>query len=118
MSFALVSGRTRDVVASRVELAFTRRARRRGLLGREALASDAAMFLAPCLAIHTAFLGFPIDVAFIDRDGRVVRLVHELRPWRAAAAFQARAVIELAAGRLEACGVEVGDLLYLRPQPC
>jgi hypothetical protein len=112
----LINDRTDIVVAEVVEPALTRRDRRRGLLGRRALDADAAMFISPCLAVHTVGLGFPIDVAFIDRAGHAVQLVHELRPWRLAASIGAHSAIELAAGRLKACGVEVGDRLYLAPE--
>lgn len=112
----LINDRTHSVLANRVEVASTRRARRQGLLGRQHLDADAAMLLTPCMAVHTAFMGFPIDVVFVDRAGRAVQLVHELRPWRVAASVRARAVIELAAGRLESCGVELGDRLFLTPE--
>jgi uncharacterized protein len=115
---ALINNRTNRLVASTVEVAHTRRERRNGLLGRDSLDAGAAMLIAPCCSVHTVAMRFPIDVAFIDRDGHAVRLVHGLRPWRVAAAFRAHAVIELAAGRLEACGVELGDRLYLSPQAC
>lgn len=109
----LVDERTREVVAIRVDLATTRRARRIGLLGRDRLDPGAALVLAPCLAIHTAFMRFPIDIAFVDRQGRAVRLVHDLPPWRVAVAARAYAAVELAAGALERHGVDVGDRLEL-----
>jgi uncharacterized membrane protein (UPF0127 family) len=114
----LIDDRTQRLVARRVEVADTRRARRRGLLGRDGLDADAAMVLTPCLAVHTAFLRFPIDVVFVDGEGRALRLVLELQPWRMAASVRARSVIELAAGRLKACGVEPGDRLYLESGEC
>jgi uncharacterized membrane protein (UPF0127 family) len=109
----LVSERTRSVIASDVEVARTRRARRRGLLGRRALDERAALVLEPCLAIHTAFMRFPIDVAFVARDGRAVALVHSLQPWRIAFAVKAHAAIELPAGALGRHGIELGDRLSL-----
>lgn len=111
----LVHERTRNVIASSVELALTRRARRAGLLGRMRIDPAAAMVLAPCFAIHTAFMRFPIDVLFVDRHGRALRVVHGLAPWRAAAATSAHAVIELAAGVLTRHRVEIGDRLDLVP---
>jgi uncharacterized membrane protein (UPF0127 family) len=116
MALALINGRNRDIVATQVEVARTRRARRQGLLGRNTLPAHTAMMLSPCMAVHTAFMGFPIDVAFLDRDGRAVQLVHDLAPWRVAVSVRAHAVIELAAGQLQAHGVEVGDRLYLTPK--
>jgi uncharacterized membrane protein (UPF0127 family) len=69
------------------------------------------------MAVHTAFMRFPIDVIFIDRDARVVRIVSAVRPWRMAASLRAHSVIELAAGTAAATGIQSGDLLYLAPTP-
>jgi hypothetical protein len=109
----LVDERTHEVVATRVELATTRQARRTGLLGRDRLDADAALVLAPCLAVHTAFMRFAIDIAFVDRAGRAVRLVRDLSPWRVAIAPRAYAAIELPAGALSLHEVNVGDRLEL-----
>lgn len=106
----LVNARSGAVVATDVEIAATRATRRRGLLGRSGLDPQAALVLSPCLSVHTAFMKFPIDAVFVDRDG-VVRRVVALPAWRAAVDVGARAVIELAAGG--ARGVQVGDRLYL-----
>jgi uncharacterized protein len=112
----LINDRTGAIVATSVELALARRDRRRGLLGRPSMPADAAMLISPCAAIHTVGLAFSIDVAFVDRGGRVVRLVHRLRPWRLAAALRGRSVIELAAGRLHECDVKMGDRLSVRAE--
>jgi uncharacterized membrane protein (UPF0127 family) len=111
----LVNERTRKVLASRVEIAETRAERRRGLLGRTSLADGGALMLIPCFAVHTAFMRFRIDVVFLDRDGRVVRTVSRLAPWRAVMAWRGRAVIELPPGRLDRCPLEIGDHVYLAP---
>jgi uncharacterized membrane protein (UPF0127 family) len=71
------------------------------------------LILSPCWTIHTAFMRFPIDVAFVGRDGRVVRVAQDMAPWRVAAAPSASVTIELAAGVLHARDVQVGDQLYL-----
>lgn len=106
----LVNARTGAVVATDVEIAATRATRRRGLLGRSGLDPQAALVLSPCFSVHTAFMKFPIDAVFVDREG-VVRRVVTLPAWRAAVDVGARAVIELAAGG--ARDVQVGDRLYL-----
>ncbi|SRR6266853_3570139 len=107
----LINKRTSMAVASVVELAVSRADRRRGLLGRDALDLSAAMMLAPCVAVHTAFMRFPIDVVFVDREGVVRKIVRDLRPWRIAASPRAYAAVELAAGI--ARDVVPGDRLYL-----
>jgi len=111
---ALVNERTHGAVATDVELASTRAERRRGLLGRETLAPSSALMLTPCLAVHTAFMRFPIDIAFLDRDGFAVKIVTDLRPWRMAASPSAHSVVEFAAGTLRRHAVAIGDRLYLK----
>jgi uncharacterized membrane protein (UPF0127 family) len=115
MPAMLVNERTRAPIATEVELADTRAARRRGLLGRDRLDPTAALVLTPCVAVHTAFMRFPIDIVFLDRDGRAVKLVSDLVPWRIAAAARAHSVVELAAGTLRRHAVTVGDRLSVRP---
>ena len=110
---ALMNARSGGTVATTTELAVTRSARRKGLLDRVALDPSSALVLAPCLMVHTAFMRFPIDVIFVSREGRVVRIVPDLGPWRIAASFGAYATVELAAGALVSRDVAVGDYLYL-----
>lgn len=88
--------------------------RMRGLIGRRGLPAGEGLLLTPAPAIHTAFMRFPIDALFLDRNLRVVDMVESLRPWRVAAQRRARAVLELAAGECARRGVEVGDRLELR----
>jgi uncharacterized membrane protein (UPF0127 family) len=87
-----------DVVCECCFLAETSSARLRGLLGRSGLSSGEGMLLRPASSVHTAFMRFAIDVVFLDRADRVVKVVADLRPWRMAASRGARAVLELPAG--------------------
>jgi|SRR5947207_15550784 len=107
----LVNARTGRAVANVVELAVTRADRRRGLLGRNALDLSAALILAPCAAIHTVFMRFPIDVVFVDRNGAIRTIVRNLQPWRIAASPRAYATVEMAGGVER--DLIPGDRLYL-----
>lgn len=113
--FRLENGSTGLVIASTLEPAFTSSARRRGLLTRAGLNPATAVVLAPCAAIHTFFMRFPIDVVFVERDGTVAKVCSRIRPWRMAVAFGAFAAIELAAGG--ARDTAVGDPLRLAVLP-
>jgi len=99
------------VVAERVEPAFDAAARKRGLLGRTSLDPDAALVIAPCNAVHTCFMRFPIDIVFVARDGRVTKTATGVRPWRMAASPRAFATVELAAGVIARHGLRAGDRL-------
>ena len=109
----LIHARSGEAIATDVELALTRASRRRGLLERDGLDPAAALVLSPCLAVHTAFMRFAIDVIFVDRTGHVVRVVRRLGPWRAAACLRAYATIEFAAGALDRFNLEIGDRLLI-----
>jgi|SRR5215211_4624851 len=86
-------------------------ARMRGLLGRSDLPRGEGVLLRPAASIHTFFMRFPIDAVFMDRDGVVVGVEHELKPWRTARRKGARTVLELAAGEAGARGVTSGQRL-------
>jgi uncharacterized membrane protein (UPF0127 family) len=113
----LVNARNERVVATKVEIAESRSARRRGLLGRAGLADGAALVLTPCCAVHTIGMRFPIDVVFVDSRGLVRKIVRALGPRKIAIAFGASAVVELAAHALSpAETLSIGDRLYLAPE--
>ena len=54
----------------------------KGLIGTKCLPKGEGMLITKCNAIHTVFMSFPIDAAFLDRDGNVVKTVRNIRPWR------------------------------------
>jgi len=51
--------------------------------------------------VHTFGMRFPIDVVFLDREDRVVRVAREVPPRRFAGARWARTVIETRAGEAD-----------------
>ena len=114
-SLVLTNARNDRVVAHTLLRAFDSASRRKGLLGRDSLESGVALVIAPTNAIHTWFMRFPIDVAFITRDGRIVKAAHRLPAWRMSMALRGYAVIELPAGALASSDTVVGDLLALDP---
>ena len=100
------------MLCERLERAESWRRRLVGLLGRDGLAKGDGLLLCPCNSVHTFFMRFAIDVAFLDASGVVVALNHRLVPWRATRIhLRARTTLELPAGALEADGVRVGDRL-------
>ncbi|MCL2658841.1 MAG: DUF192 domain-containing protein [Betaproteobacteria bacterium] len=88
-------------------------ARLRGLLARPPLDATEALLIAPCNSVHTVGMRYAIDVVFLDRDERIVRIVRDLRPLRFAWCPRAKAVLECRAGTAERAGWRVGDCLAL-----
>ena len=99
-------------VLAALEVADSRRARRRGLLGRDGI--DGALLLRPARAVHSMRMRFPIDVAFCDAD-LVVLDTCSLVPNRVSRSrLRSRAVIEAEAGAFDRWNLRPGDQLEIK----
>jgi uncharacterized protein len=101
-------------LATTIETAFDSASRKKGLLGRDGLADGTALVIAPCSAVHTFAMRFPIDVIFAGRDGRIVKMRQAMPVSRVSGALRAFAVIEMAAGTIERAALRLGDRLVVR----
>ena len=100
-------------MATDLRMAFDSATRRKGLLGRDSLPAGEGLVIAPCNAVHTWFMRFAIDVAFVSRQGKVLKIRHAVPPWRLTGSLRAHAVIELPAGTLERTETQTGDPLII-----
>ncbi|MFF0629933.1 DUF192 domain-containing protein [Streptomyces sp. NPDC004296] len=116
MSPALHDGRATLTVPTGdipLEIATSRRARTRGLLGRDHL--DGAILLSPCSSVHTLRMRFPIDIAYLTSGLRVLD-VHTLPPNRIGRPrLRARHVLEAADGAMATWGLAPGVFLQIGP---
>ncbi|PKQ27493.1 MAG: hypothetical protein CVT63_07735 [Candidatus Anoxymicrobium japonicum] len=102
------------VLATDAHFAMTGRERRRGLLGRDSMNAGEAMLFPRRRQVHTFGMRFEIDVLFLDRAGKALRCVHNMKSWRLSPwALRARATIELPAGTLGRSGTEVSDIIQI-----
>ena len=108
MAWLVTDGR---VLAS-AEVVNGRRDRARGLIGRDG--HEGALVLSPCRWIHTVGMRFPLDVAYVDAAGIVLRTVRMGRNRMGLPIPRARMVIEAEAGAFARWGLHVGDLVELR----
>lgn len=109
--------RTDGELVCRARVATSFASRFRGLMGTARLPRGSGLLFPGSRSVHTHFMRFPIDVVFLDRELRVLRVADAVKPWRAAACRGARAVLELAAGEASARGIAVGERLSLRDDP-
>ncbi len=110
----IVNEKKGSVVAEEVRVADNPWSRFWGLMGRRSLPEGQALLLRPASSIHTAFMRFAIDVVFLDKGSRVVKVAAQMKPFRVAVAFGgAHSALELPAGAAARAGVERGDQLVL-----
>ena len=91
--------RLETVLGVEAEVAESAFERMRGLIGRDRLERGRGMLITKCNCIHTFFMRFPIDATFLDGQGRIVKTVKGVRPWRpwVWGGWRARSVVETAA---------------------
>lgn len=73
-----------------------------GLMGKENMNGFDGLLIKPCNSIHTFFMRFPIDVIFLTKEFKVVKVVENLKPWRMTGIyFSSAQVLELEGGTLK-----------------
>ncbi len=92
----------------RVAMAQTFAARAGGLLIRAPLQANESLWITQCGSIHTVGMRYAIDVVFLDRHGRVLRVAGDVRPWRMRIQPGAQSVVELQAGLARRHGIAEG----------
>jgi hypothetical protein len=102
------------IVADQLMTAFDSASRRKGLLKRDSFPRGSALIIAPSNAIHTFFMRFAIDVAFVTKDGRVLKIRTAMPARRIAASLRAFAVVELPEGTLGRADLRPGDQLVIQ----
>jgi uncharacterized membrane protein (UPF0127 family) len=119
MRVVTVTDTTRgSVIGDRIKVADTSLSRMFGLLGKRGLNAGEGLWIKPSSGVHTVGMMFSIDVIGLDKELRVIRLWPRLVPFRVTSvSLKIRSVIELEAGRIEACEVEIGDLLQISEFP-
>jgi uncharacterized membrane protein (UPF0127 family) len=101
-------------VGTRIRLARTFSERTVGLLRTPSLEPGEGLWIEHAPSIHMFFMRYPIDAVFLAADGRVTKVVPDLKPWRVVLwARGARDCLELPAGAAATAEIRVGDSLEL-----
>ncbi len=100
------------VLGQRIRVAETGLTRIVGLLGEHELRPGDGLLIVPSQGVHTLGMQFPIDIAVLDDDWRVLATRRDMRPFRMTPIFwKAAAVLELPSGMLESTSTLVGDII-------
>ena len=103
------------IVGSRIGVARSMVERTVGLLTTARLEPGEGLWIERSPSIHMFFMRFAIDAVFVDGDGRVTKVVPNLKPWRVVWwARGARDCLELPAGAATKSGTQIGDELRLQ----
>ena len=99
-------------VADRLQIASTFAQRLQGLMGRRTFDLGEGLLLVKCRSVHTCFMRFPIDVAYLDRELWILAVHRGVKPWRFLPAVEmGEHTLELPEGALDHLGLKVGHRL-------
>ena len=99
------------ILADRALIADSSKTRKTGLLKHDKLEPGEGLWIAPCEGVHTVGMKFPIDVLFLDKKRKVVKIRAAMPRWRMAASLFAHSVLELPSGTAAATKTTRGDQL-------
>jgi uncharacterized membrane protein (UPF0127 family) len=86
--------------------------RLRGLLGKKQLSDNNGLLLERCSSVHTIGMSYPLDLVFLDKNGKVVKCQEGVKPFRTASARGAYYTLELNQGVISKQGISVNDHFY------
>ena len=100
-------------VAAHADIADTSEKRRRGVLARNEFPAGDGLWIVPCEGVHTFGMKFPIDVLFLNKKRKVLKIRTEMKKSRISFCLTAHSVLELPAGMAAQTGTVVGDELAI-----
>jgi uncharacterized protein len=99
------------IVTTNADIADTSQKRRTGLLKHTNLAAGEGLWIVPCEAVHTFGMNFPIDVLYLSKQKKVLKIRDNMKKSRMSLCLRAHSVLELPAGHAAVTGTVVGDQL-------
>ena len=110
----LINQTKNTILAEDVFIANTPFKRIKGLLGKKVFLAKQAIILDPCNSVHTFFMHFALDILFVDKHYKVIKVFHRLNPNRITRIYwHSSRVIELPIGSLSLTHTQVQDQLQL-----
>jgi uncharacterized membrane protein (UPF0127 family) len=100
------------VLATRAKLASSYVDRFFGLMMRKGVEEGGGLLLTKSSSVHSFFMRFRFDAIYLDREGRVVKVVPSMRQWWVSFGGRgAKDTLELPAGVAASTGTQPGDTL-------
>ncbi len=102
------------IIVPKLQKATTFWQRTRGLLGTESIGADEGLWICPCSSVHTWFMNYDIDLIFLSKDLKVVKLCQRVSPFRMTLPkWSVHSVVEVQAGTISKVNLQIGEELYV-----
>ena len=101
-------------ISSQTALAERFFSRLKGLLGMKQFSPGSALIIKSCSTIHTVGMKFPIDVLFVDKQGRISKMYYGVKPGRiVSGGLSSVMAVELPQGTIDNTSISTGDRISL-----
>jgi uncharacterized membrane protein (UPF0127 family) len=107
----ITNRRSGQLLTTHAGIANTSELRRRGLLKHTSLEEGDGLWIAPCEAVHCFGMKFVIDVIYLNKQKKILKMRPNMGKNRISFCLTAHSVLELPAGTIEKTGTLVGDEL-------
>lgn len=88
--------------------------RLKGLMGKKNMDYD-ALCIKPCKGVHTFFMRFNINIIYVDKKGRILKIIKNLKPWKVTKFIkESEYIIEIDSKKSKYMKIEVGDELEIK----
>lgn len=102
------------IIIERVKIVSSFWGRLIGLMFKDDIDTNEGIIIRPCNSIHTFFMKFPIDVVFLTKDLKIVKIYRDLKPWKMTGiSFKTKDVLEIKGGTLPLDVNEGDDLEFV-----
>ena len=99
---------------SNIKIADSYKSKIVGVIGWEDWGGCAGLLIKDANSIHTFFVRFAIDVVFLDKGFKIVKIVENLKPFRfSPIVWSAKHTLELPSGTLRKKSLHPGDKIDL-----
>jgi uncharacterized membrane protein (UPF0127 family) len=88
-----------------------------GLLRLPPLAKQEGLLINRCNSIHTFGMHYALDLAYLNRDLKVVKVVKDVQPRRMSLCIGAKHTLELLAGEISRLGITQNMTLVFDEKP-
>jgi len=111
-----IANKTQDVVITKkASFASSFWLKSKGLMFKKKLSEDEVLFFKKAPSIHTCFMHFPIDIVFLDKNKRIIKITKALKPWRMTHCFKSSFTLEFSAEKAKKIPLRLGDILEFSP---
>ena len=114
MRFTITANDSKDVLFANARQARSFFERLRGLMFKDSIADNDALFFYNAPSIHTFFMRFPIDILFLDKHMKIIKVHPAVGPGKLSCCRGAFCTIECAAGLCESKNIKPGDVIKIK----